>query len=720
MILLFLVGIAIPVSAEMSVSPAPDKVDLYEPVFIEISLPYIKGRVTDPAEADIKVIFTFPDGSERHIPAFCLSNNKFAGSRWEARFTPFATGTYSYFVSADPGAAYRKSARYGFEVVNAAGDGFLRGCPDNINYLEFDSGKPFFGIGHNVAWVHNSSPKVFERYFSLMKKAGCNLSRIWICDWSFPLEWGKLGEYSEVSSEKLDETLKVAAEKGIYVILCLDTYGSLMEEPGPWGEGKWAENPYNAANGGPCGRPSEFFTNLEAKRLYRNRLRYIVSRWGYSTSILAFELWNEYNAPAEWTKEMASYIKAIDPAGHLVTTSLGYPHGDLFDGSLIWKIDEIDMVTFHDYGLGAETDLITPLMQKSRKVWQEYAKPFISSEFGIDSGKDDKNYDPHGKGTALHNSLWASLVSGSFGSAMNWWYDTYIRPKNLYGHYKALAEFTAGIDWCSGNVEHPRVSALKLKSRETQNTHHRDISIRPADKWGRIDGAIFTVLNNGDLAGSDIPVRYLHGWKKKEMMVDHIYQVDYPQDGKFVIHVGTVSQGGKLNVFLDGEKVVEREFPAGPGEGPWKSSTYVEKYDIYQCVYDEPVEVPVPGGEHSIKLSNTGEDWIGIEKITLIDYARSGEANARCLALTVGENSMVWIQNKESNWKNTYLGVEPEPVKGSYFEIYGLDDGTYDVEWWDTYSGGIKGKEKIRNKDGKMTVEVPEFDRDIACKISKK
>lgn len=718
--LLIFLAMLVPAScfaSEMGVEPAPDMVERYEPVSIKIELPYFSSDITDPAQVEVSVEIILPDGSRRKVPAFNLSNTKSAPSLWEARFTPVNEGSYRYSVSARAGDLFLSSREYSINVKQGSGDGFLRNCPNNSNYLRFDSGRPFFGIGHNIAWLNNSSPKLFNRYFSLLARSGGNLSRIWMCDWSFPLEWEKPGKYNARSAQKLDETINAARENGIYILLCLDTYGSLMEEPGMWGEERWKDHPYNAANGGPCAEPADFFTDPEAKRLYKNRLRYIVSRWGYSPNILAFELWNEYNAPPEWTKEMASYIKAIDPAGHLVTTSLGYPYGELFDSSLIWEIEDIDIVTIHHYGSGVETDIISPLMQKSLSAGERYSKPFIVSEFGIDFGKDDKYHDPEGKGTELHNSLWASLVSGGMGTAMNWWHDTYIRPAGLYAHYAALSEFASGIDWCSEKIEYPRVSDVKSKLPPGMETSYRDVTILPLDTWGKIDDAEFTVLNNGDLAGPGIPVKYLHGWTKEEMRTDHVYHVDYPERGKFVVRVGTVSQGGHLNIFIDDEKVLKREFPAGAGKGPWKSSKYLEKYDVYQCVYDEDVEVTVPRGKHSIRLENAGRDWIGIERVILKDYSDSTVANARCLALTVGEESIIWVHNKDSNWKNASGDIEPPLIQGAYFELYGLSEGYYDIEWWDTYGGGVTSREKVKSEKGKIVVEVPDLKRDAACKI---
>ena len=62
-------------------------------------------------------------------------------------------------------------------------------------------------------------------------------------------------------------------------MLCLGTYGEFTTG-GFFNEGQWKNNPYNAANGGPCARPEDFWTDAMARRFYRMRLRYLAARYG--------------------------------------------------------------------------------------------------------------------------------------------------------------------------------------------------------------------------------------------------------------------------------------------------------------------------------------------------------------------------------------------------------------------------------------------------------
>jgi len=704
----------------IEIEEIPAEVDQYGLFRVEMTLPYIKGNTHAPEVISLAAKITAPDGEPVTVPAFCTFNSKKNGtSTWEVRYTPVKTGDHMFYMELDSPEAQDMSEISEFSVKKSQADGFLSQSANNPFYLVFDSGEPFFGIGHNVGWVHNSSPGLYDRYFKKLKKNKCNLTRIWLCSWSFPVEWERLGVYNRESLEKLDEVIETAARRGIYIILCLDTYGNLMEEKGTWREGRWNENPYNAANGGPCAAPGDFFTSPEAKKFYRERARYLVSRYGYSPNILALELWNEYNAPAAWIKEMAQYIRSVNPHGQMITTSMGYPYGQAFDDSAVWKLKELDIIALHEYGNATRRETVPSIVQKSHAIAFMYSKPLVFSEFGIDFDKDDKNYDPGGEGVALHNSLWASAMSGAFATAMNWWWESYIRPRDLYYHYRGISYFLEGTNWDSRRAVFADTGPVRLKDARDTEKARGDVTIVPEDKWKRIGISEFIVQSNGDLAGGGTPNMYLHGSAKKKLQVSHKFNVEYPEDGKFVMRIGTVSQGGHLRVTMDGRDIYEREFPAGPGDGPWKRSVYLKKWNIYQCVYDTEIEIDIPRGSHTITLSNKGKDWIGIEKITLKGYIDPSLANARCLGMAVGDEVLLWVQNKDSNWRNAFDGIEPGLVKGAFLEVNDLADGRYRVEWWDTYRGDVILEEKIWARNGMARIDIPEFRRDLACKIRK-
>jgi hypothetical protein len=707
------------VFAEMVVRPKTDKVDVYGTFRADVLLPGFEENTFDPEKVRVEAFIDIPGGEEHKVPLFCFDNTAGKGSIWKLRYTPREQGRYSYSIRCVAQGSRMRSGAFSFSVAPGPAKGFLRRSENNPFYFIFDNGEAFFGIGHNIAWVYKNSVKVFERYFANLSGNGGNLTRIWSSSWSFPLEWEKLGHYDRTASDKLDRVVDLAEKYGLYFIFTVDTYGSLMDEMGAWDEQDWAENPYNVRNGGPCEKPSDFFTDPEAIRLYKNRLRYIISRWGYSPHLMAFELWNEYNAPADWVEEICGHIRELDVHGHFITTSHGYPWGKTFDEEEIWELDNIDLISEHLYADATKDGTVPLVLRKSRFLSSHYEKPFIFSEFGIDSSKSDKVFDPAGIGTALHNSIWASSVSRSFGTAMNWWWDDYIRPKKLYGHYKALASFLGGVNWNADEVKYAEAGPVFFKGQGDPDKVYVDLRLMPEDKWGRARTEGIKVTEKGDIPGIAQPNKYLHGKTKKEFKTDQVFLVDYPGQGEFRVKVGTVSQGGVLEIYVDDEKRLKKELPAGSGEGPWEKSMYLKKYDVYQCRYDREFSVTVPRGQHTVTLSNSGRDWIGIERITLTDYLARGTANVRNPGLVIGDTIIFWVQNVQFNWFNTFNRIGPDVIEGAYFFVYGMEESEYRVEWWDTFKGTVISEARLTPEEGRLRLDMPDLYRDLACKIKK-
>jgi len=696
------------------ISSVKDTVKQYEVFEADINLPSPHNNPHDTEEVDLSAAITTPAGRILSVPAFYTGQE----SLWKVRYTPVKAGEFSYTIILKSASGTQNSGIRRFAVTpNNNADGFLRKDANNHFYPVFDSGKPFFGLGHDIAWVTNNNISAYEKYFEAFKENGCNLTRIWInSPWTFQIEGTKLCSYSSMDSNKLDSVIGLAKKYGIRIILVLDTYSSLMGERGSWDEQFWDRSPYNKTNGGPCEKPWEIFSSDTAKRCYKNRLRYVMARWGYSPNIIAFELFNEVDVPADWLKEMVAYIKSVNPHGQLITTSLGYPWGNNFNESSIWGLDEIDIIERHIYG-NTTKDVIENLISINKAFSEKYKKPILVGEFGMDANKSDREIDDAGDGVALHNSIWAAAFSGSFSGALNWWWAEYVKGKNLYFHYKALRNFIADVKWNSKNVRFINTTPM-IVGQANPKTLYSNIMLGTNDAWGEKVYSEFTVANNGDVSGGAINA-YLHGAFKKEFKIEPVFHVNYPSDGKFIVLVDMVSQGANLVIYLDGKEMLKKELPAGPGEGPWKRSLYRKDYNIYQCVYDAPFEIAVPKGEHVIKIENTGKDWIRITKITLTNYMDSTFANARSLGLAVGDEMLFWVQNKEYNWRDVRKGLTPSTIKGASFKVKGVENGAYHIEWWDTFEGKVLLSQNINAKDNVMNISVPDFSKDLACKIRK-
>jgi len=190
----------------------------------------------------------------------------------------------------------------------------------------------------------------------------------------------------------------------------------------------------------------------DAKRL----IRYVVARWGYSTSVASWEYFNEMNPglPTETAyREWARYLDAIDPWRHLRSTSAwgpapkDYALPELSFADLHWYLRPAWGPLWKD-AAGAALDRAKFLLG------QTSGKPAILGEFGL---ADDKwGLSPHMKADRelvhFHNALWASAHAGLAGAALFWWWDT-LDPMNAYPHYRPLADYLADIPFTTAGLE---------------------------------------------------------------------------------------------------------------------------------------------------------------------------------------------------------------------------------------------------------------------------
>ncbi|MBF0215727.1 MAG: cellulase family glycosylhydrolase [Candidatus Omnitrophica bacterium] len=682
----------------------------YEKMEIEAE---VKGEFKNPydyEEIEVKAIIKSPDNNIANVLAFPSGQ----GAKWTVRYTPLLTGKYVFHVEVKTLGSLKSSGPGSFEVKPGYGNGFLRKSPHNDRYLVFDSDRTFFGLGHNIAWVKDNDPGKFEDYFKKFKDNGCNISRVWInSPWTIKIETEKLYRYNLDDSNKMDAVLELARKYGVYLIVSLDSYGTLMNEPGQWKEGSWDKSPYSKKMGGPCAVPPGFFLNKEALKAYRNRLEYIIARWGYSPNILAFEIFNEVNCPPEWLRDTTRYIRSIDPFGHLITTSMKNSCESTDASVEIWNSTSVDLIERHVYANEINENITGDIISVNNEYALKYKKPFLVGEFGMNSGMDDSRNDPDGKAIELHNSIWAASLSGSFASALNWWWDGYVMGKDLYPHYKALRKFLEGTKWDAKNAGPVEISPVMIETGKKKQTGYDDITIYPVKEWGSMKYKEFTIRNNGDISGGSLNY-YLQGVSNSEIKINHILKLNFPKEGKLILNVDMVSRGGKLTAYLDGVKAASVTFPVGPGSGPWKKSVYLKEYDVYQCEYDKNIEIIVPKGEHRLRLMNSGEDWIGIKSIKLTDYLSGSYANARITGISVGDERLYWIQNRDSNWREK---GQLNEIKNAYFDIKGGFNGQYTVEWWDTYKGIVTSSDTAWAVKSSLRVNIPSFTRDIACKI---
>ena len=470
------------------------KLAIYEKTF-QLSRTYGSSDVNDPAKIAVIGTFVAPSGAHVVVPAWYGKDYQVqAGTGvgsfeaylerspdavWHVRFSPDQVGTWTYKLTAHDLISGQEatvdSATLTFDATASSAHGQVGRDGRDSRFLRYADGTPYLPMGENVGFQQgepagNDGEHYVEPLFASMQAAGQNWTRIWMTDFNRnALEWSSthwagwyngVGQYAGQSAFRIERQLDVAAQHGLQVQLVIDDHGQVRSQS----DGRWSENPYSDANGGPvpAAHPEQFFTNTEAKRLFKERLRYLVARYGAYRNLLAWELFNEVQFVGSdsanpgnsaqvrgdivaWHAEMAAYLRSIDPFHHLITTS-----SDI-DSSLkdIWADPNIDLVQVHDYD-PALTTRDTRLAGYADSLNATYNKPVIIAEFGI-AGDKEVNFDPVAsapldaneehllEATHLHNAEWAAAMSGS--GAMSWWWGAYIAASPSY--HRTSPEFPA-------------------------------------------------------------------------------------------------------------------------------------------------------------------------------------------------------------------------------------------------------------------------------------
>ncbi len=147
------------------------------------------------------------------------------------------------------------------------------------------------------------------------------------------------GKFNEEAFQALDKVLDVANKTGVRVII------PFVDNWIWWG----GIEQYAKFRGK---RKEQFWTDRQLIDDFKKTIEYVVNRRNIYTgirykedkSILAWETGNELQSPAEWTSEIAGYIKQID-GNHLIID--GFHTSVLRDESI--NDPAIDVVTTHHY-----------------------------------------------------------------------------------------------------------------------------------------------------------------------------------------------------------------------------------------------------------------------------------------------------------------------------------------------------------------------------------
>ena len=737
-IVLFLIVLtADPLLAAPQIGPivlSANTVGVYEKIELTIPLMAQFKNPFDPREIEVEARFSGPD--QRHItmPAFLYREYSRALEKgkeqvfpvgypdWKVRFAAGTPGNWRCRITARDATGRSESHEIWFEVTPAARRGYIH-LHKGDRYFSYDDGNPLLLIGENVAWASSRGTYNFDTWLPPAGMAGLNCARIW-------LQWNKIltieskrsgsGRYDLANAWRMDYVLDLARRSGVHVFFCLDSPEPYQKEHywlGQLTRRPWLSCPHNVANGGPLKEPQEFYTSKEARRLIRQRLRYIIARWGWDPNICCWELWNEQNCfpgweklvpeIVAWHKEMIQELRGLDPYDRAITTSFNNPFGH----DKIWNVTSLDFVQSHTYGAKQMGRYFSEL---ALNMMNRYRRPHIIGEFGP-SGKvlqDLPKADPSGE--HLHNAIWSTVMSGSLGTALTWCWDFYIHKCDLYSVFTPLTRFCDGVPWNAAKLQ-PAATRLSWAKPQSKASLTDLVIEGDRKRMPQTDATI-------RLATSGAPMLFrnmrLDGSNHQEKQKALVFDVDYSDAGQFIVRIGRVWVLGIIEATLDGKKIGRVNLPTGPGKGPWHKSEFSDRWKVWAADYDKDIAFKIPAGKHRLQLYNAGKDHIEIDRITLTNYLTEVKPDLHCSAIAGNGIALLWVQNGAHTWENIVAKRKLDPIRDARITLLGIPPGQCRVEWWDTYAGKVSKTDTLTAGEDNLSLDLPPVEKDIACKIT--
>jgi hypothetical protein len=476
---------------------SPPSVQRYECFEVAFRLDKVYANPFDPDQVDVQAQVTAPSGRTVKLFGFwyqdyrrCINGRDeslvpVGEPSWRVRFAPSEVGPHTYTISVRDASGVRTTKPRRFEVLDGPSDGFLRVSERDCHYLEFDSGRPWWGIGLNLHctydYRYNSMVRGGERlletqrgscfYDDRLKKSaenGMNWTEFWIASWGFEIEWrgdwrgwAGAGQYSLENAWRLDRALAECHDLGVYANLVLTCHGAYMMSSNQQSTGSDAEfqhHAYYRGNGGWLDDGGQIFTDPRAREAMRKRLRYIVARYAHSTSIACWEMMSESdlvpggrNASLPFVLAMADMVKEMDPYAHPTGNHYCGSYGNLYANCA--RDPRMNVVAGDAYRggpgqrgadgtqWGIYFDPYPKHLELAAQSFAPYRKPVFITEAG---GSWFAGPAPLLEAD-VHALNWAAWMTTLPATPLTWWED-FVDERDLWGEYAAFARYAAGED----------------------------------------------------------------------------------------------------------------------------------------------------------------------------------------------------------------------------------------------------------------------------------
>jgi hypothetical protein len=638
-----------------------------------------------------------PGGQRLNLPAYYADGGLFA-----VRARPEELGTYRFGAVSETTLGIRKTDL----VVSLVTPAEVRNTertrlpsivldPKDPRMLMRSDGLPFTPVGANLAWAPEGTPDTLGYYqgaFPQFSRANLNWMRVWMAHWDgLNLDWlpkklgpsPKPGTLDEGVAETWDRLVALAEENGVYLQIVLQHHGQYNTT----NNSNWATNPWNAENpGGFLRSPEDFFTDANARVMSLIKYRYIVARWGWSPSVMAWELFNEVHWTdayrhgreadvARWHSAAASYIRLVDVYGHLITTSTENLRSPIYE--------KLDYYQPHLYAAN--------LIAGARSFDPPYATLARPAFYG-EEGDDHQPVSEEVKqsGVNIVPPVWASIM-GQGAIAAQPWNGWQLLGQNRLGELGAVFRFLAinriakeaGLQPFSAVVECTERAPLSIIAGQVWQRRAAPDFDYPVDGTEPVEAANVPATLDGSASG-----------RAEGFPGQATYHLDLPRETTVRVHVISVAPaGGGLRVSVDGGAVASHTWAAGGG-----------------APAPDVLEAKVAAGRHALLLEGTGPDWIGISDIGLgLDtsvLAAIGRRNDHFIT--------AWVWHRRN-----LFAVNPSVPVGGTVVFDNVPAGSWKITWWDTLKGVPAESRVVAHPGGTLKVPTPPISRHAAVVLTR-
>jgi len=683
---------------KLEIQPSAAKVGKYEKLELLIKVDTIYDNPFDPDQVDLTITLKTPDNKQIVLPAFYCQDyerRKFDRQRgranwyypidtgsWKARFAPARTGTYSTAAALRDKSGTIHSQTVKFDCTPSSKKGFIRAGRKNPRFFEFTEGTPFFAIGQNLAFIGEGqyvNLTKAEQIFEKLSRNGANFLRIWTCcqDWAMAIEakksaWDRSWSRRKIivpipGSEDDPSPRKCVKLEGDGASIEVSPSHPVALRPGTsyvltgqfMADGPTALRVnLSHANG------QQTFDVAPKGKWQKFKIEFSTGQNDFFLGRLAISL---VGSGSVWLDNL-SLKETAGGAELLWEANVNRPIRGVYNQLDCFMLDKL-IESAEQNGIYLMLCLIT------RDLYMNSLSDEKSPEYqqAINDAKKFMRYAVARWGYSTNVAAWEYFNEIDPGKPTDRFYaevGEYLEQIDPYNHLRTTSTWHPSARDC----RHPDIDIGQL--------HHY---MRPVEKENYKDEVTVII-------------------EKTKFLREHS-----PNKPALIGEFGlaTPKWGLSDDMKQDTEAVHFHNslwasaFAGTSGTAMfwwWDQLDRQDAYSHYKPLADFLADI----------------SFAALRELK----ADASDNQLRLLGYQANDRAYFWLFNPKAAWSSIVIEKnQPAEIKDLTISVRDLQPGSYTVEWWNTHNGSIIKKQRASLNEGTLKINVPLFNRDIACKI---